>query len=193
LWRSTQDEYALPECYVVAFGGGSAHKNISRLIAALGLACRDLPHHLVLIGHLPPGMDLAKEASRADLSGRIRTLGYIPSAHIAPILGHADLFVLPSLYEGFGLPVLEAQRAGVPIACSTAGSLPEVAGKGAILFDPLSVDNMVEVIRDCLSNANLRANLRQLGKENLQRFSWENAARETLNVYEMIYETTPRR
>lgn len=186
-WSSLQDRYKLPENYVVAFGGGSVHKNISRLIEAFELACQGLSHHLVLIGHLPPGLDLAKEAPGTDLYGRVHALGYIPATHIAPILSHADLFVLPSLYEGFGFPVLEAQSVGAPVACSKAGSLPEVAGEGAVFFDPLSVDHMAEVIRDCLRDKALRASLRNLGRQNVERFSWNKTARETLAVYKCVY------
>jgi glycosyltransferase involved in cell wall biosynthesis len=188
-WDSIQERYNLPYPYVVAFGGGSAHKNIPRLIAAFGQVCQGLPHHLVLIGHLPPGMDLTAEVLETSLPDRIITLGYLPNTHIVPILAHADLFVLPSLYEGFGLPVLEAQQAGVAVACSTAGSLPEVAGDGAIFFDPLSVGDMAEVIHRCLSDADLRSNLRQLSKENATRFSWEKTAKETLAVYGHVYHT----
>jgi glycosyltransferase involved in cell wall biosynthesis len=113
-------------------------------------------------------------------------LGYVPNTHISSILGHADLFVLPSLYEGFGLPVLEAQQAGVAVACSTAGSLPEIAGEGAVFFDPLSSDDMARVIRECLSDLALCTRLRRMGAENVQRFSWDKTARETLAVYRQV-------
>jgi len=187
-WDSVRAEYDLPESYIAAFSSRGSHKNISRLVAAFGIACKDLPHHLVLIGHLPPGEDGIPAAWDKDQAGRVRSLGYVPAAYIAPILEHADLFAFPSLYEGFGLPVLEAQQIGVPVVCSTAGSLPEVAGQGALFFDPFSVDQMAQAIGKCLSDRELCANLQRLGRENVARFSWETTARATLALYERMYE-----
>lgn len=94
--------------------------------------------------------------------------------------------MLPSLYEGFGIPLLEAQKAGVAAACSTAESLPEVAGESVIFFDPYSVDSIAKTIHKCLSDDNLRAELRHLGQDNLKRFSWEKTASETLEVYRRV-------
>jgi glycosyltransferase involved in cell wall biosynthesis len=181
------EAYHLPERYIVAFGGGSPHKNISRLISAFQTLACDFPHSLVLLGHVPPDVDLPALIQNTDLSGRIMALGYVPREHIGPILGKADLFVLPSLYEGFGMPVLEAQASQVPVACAAAGSLPEVAGDGAIFFDPLSVNDMSQALRRCLSDPDLQAALRLQGLQNIRRFSWENTARETLEVYRRTY------
>ncbi len=178
--------YQVKAPYVVAVGGLSAHKNISRLIRAFAQGASGFPHRLVLVGHLPPGTDLQAEIAGMGLADRVITTGYVPDEHILPFLGHADLFVFPSWYEGFGLPVLEAQQAGVPVACSTAGALPEVAGDGAIFFDPYSVEEIAKTINKCLDNAELRQALVQKGYANLTRFSWEKTARETLDVYYQI-------
>ena len=112
--------------------------------------------------------------------------GYVPDEHILPILSFADLFVFPSWYEGFGLPILEAQKTGVPIICSKAGSLPEIAGEGAIFFDPYSIPEISEKIRLCIENAEMRKLLINKGYENIKRFSWEKAALETLKVYKNV-------
>ena len=167
----------------MAFGGSSAHKNISRLLSAFQALTPDFTHSLVLLGHLPPGVDLPTSTRKVDISGAIRALGYVPREHIRPILASADLFVLPSLYEGFGLPALEAQSSGVPMACSNAGSLPEVAGDGAIYFDPRSVSDMSKAMRRCLSEPDLAAALRERGHRNVERFGWAATARETIRVY----------
>jgi glycosyltransferase involved in cell wall biosynthesis len=140
----------------------------------------------VLLGHVPPDVDLPALRQNADLSGRIMALGYVPREHIGPILGRADLFVLPSLYEGFGLPVLEAQASQVPMACATAGSLPEVAGDGAMFFDPMSADDIAQAMRRILSDEGLRSSLRERGERNVGRFLWDNAARDTLDVYRKV-------
>lgn len=183
-WERLRIQYHIREPYLIAFGGGAVHKNIPALLQAFAGLAQSLPHQLVLIGHIPPNVDRTAISSPQGEENRIVATGYVPGEHIPALLGHADLFVLPSLYEGFGLPLLEAQQAGVAVACSTAGSLPEIAGEGAILFDPNSVDDMARKIAECLSNPELRSRLCQKGRANLNRFSWEKTATETLRVYE---------
>lgn len=191
-WTELKQRYNIQEPYVVAFGGGAIHKNIPTLLRAFARVSHSLPHNLVFIGHLPPNVTIST-FEKLGLQSRVVTTGYVPASHVAPLLGHADLFVLPSLYEGFGLPVLEAQQADVAVACSTAGSLPEVAGEGAVFFDPNSVEAMAETMLRCLSDPDLRAELRKNGQENLKRFSWEKTALETLAVYQQILDSSEKR
>jgi len=185
-WDELTRRYRIRAPYVVAFWGGVVHKNIPRLIRAFALVKDAFPHSLVLIGHIPSNVDLATESK--EIRDRVAITGYVPEGHVLPLLRHADLFVLPSLYEGFGLPVLEAQQAAVAVACSTAGSLPEVGGDGALYFDPTSVEHMADTIRRCLADAALRSDLVLKGRENLARFSWNKTARETLSVYEEVFK-----
>jgi glycosyltransferase involved in cell wall biosynthesis len=185
-WAELAGRYRIREPYVVAFGGRTPHKNISQLIRAYALMRDAFPHSLVLIGHIPSNVDLAAEPK--EIRDRIITTGYVPEEHIPPLLSHADLFVLPSLYEGFGLPLLEAQQAAVAVACSTAGSLPEVGGDGAIYFDPTSIRQIADAIHRCLADARLRAELILQGRENVSRFSWDTTARETLLVYQGVFK-----
>ena len=182
-WETVKESYALPERYITAIGGTSRHKNIGRLIEAFRKLKDFYPHTLVIVGHVPSDIDVSAEMARPGMADRLRCLGYVPEEYLASILAHAELFVLPSLYEGFGLPVLEAQQAGAPVACSTAGSLPEVAGQGAVYFDPLSTESLETAIRRCLDNPNLLAELRKQGAENLKRFSWNKTAQQTLDIY----------
>ena len=188
-WVKLSRRYEIQEPYVVAFGGGSLHKNIPRLIQAFALVKDAFPHFLVLIGHIPSNVGLSSKSIGKGVSDRILTTGYVPEEHILPLLSHADLFVLPSLYEGFGLPMLEAQQAAVAITSSTAGSLPEVGGDGALYFDPTSVENIAQKMRHCLADAGLRSNLILKGRENLNRFSWNKTARGTLSVYQNVFRT----
>jgi glycosyltransferase involved in cell wall biosynthesis len=190
-WVKLSRRYGIQEPYVVAFGGGSLHKNIPRLIQAFALVKDAFPHSLVLIGHIPSNVDLSSKSIGKGVSDRILTTGYVPEEHILALLSHADLFVLPSLYEGFGLPMLEGQQAAVAVASSTAGSLPEVGGNGAFYFDPTSVENIAQTIRHCLADADLRSQLILKGRENLNRFSWDRTAMETLTVYQNIFQTKP--
>jgi glycosyltransferase involved in cell wall biosynthesis len=187
-----RNKYSLVYPFVVAFGGGSAHKNITKMIEAFLIACHNFPHRLVLVGHLSPDVLFKINALGPDLAKRINSIGYVPKEHIGPILSLADLFVLASLYEGFGMTVLEAQSAGVAVACSTSGSLLEVAGDGAAYFDPLRVEDMAQVIRRCLTDKLLCTKLVELGRRNLGRFSWDKTAQMTLEVYNKVFDTEGR-
>ncbi len=186
-WSRLKDHYGIEEPYVIAFGGKALHKNILRLVHAFSEIKEQFPHRLILIGHVPTNVQLSLEMAREGMTGRIIATGYVPEEEILPLLSHADLFVLPSLYEGFGMPVVEAQQAGVAVACSNAGSLPEVGGEGALYFDPMSVDDMIRVMRLCLQDDDLRSRLVKKGHDNLRRFSWETTARKTLGVYQGVH------
>ena len=175
--------YGVTGPYLLAFGSLSGNKNIPRLIRAFAGIKDQVPHSLLLVGHMTPGPGLQAEITALGVGDRIKITGYVPEAHVMPLLAGADLFVFPSLYEGFGLPILEAQMAGVAVASSTAASLPEVAGEGAALFDPLSTDDMARVIRDCLLDSGRRAALIGKGRANVARFSWKRTAVETLDCY----------
>ena len=172
--------------FMMAFSSLSAHKNIARLIAAFARISSEVPHSLVLIGHMPE----KSAAIRAELEragdNRIHFTGFIPDEDVDALMRRASLFVFPSLYEGFGLPILDAQKAGVPIACSNVAALPEVAGEGAILFDPLSVDDMAQKLRRSLLDADLRETLSEKGRANVQKFSWDTAAQETMDIYKTV-------
>jgi len=175
--------YNLPDKYLVAFSSLSPHKNIPRLVRAFAAIKDSVPHSLVLIGHLPYRLPLHGEIESLGLSDRVIITGFVPDADVLPLIRGADLFVLPSLYEGFGLPILDAQGQSVPVACSTFGSIPEVAGAGAAYFSPTSVDDMSLVLRNVLTNENLRADLVQRGQSNRRRFSWTKTANATLDAY----------
>lgn len=180
---SVLDKYQIVRPYVTAFAGGYAHKNIPRLLAAFGNACEDLPHRLVLIGGLPENVKIAAPFVRVGFENRVQAIGMVDTDEVYPLLAGSELFVFPSLYEGFGLPLLEAQEAGVAVACSRAAAIPEVAGDGAVYFDPLSIASMSSAIRGLLSDDALRASLVETGFQNARRFSWEAAARAHIEIY----------
>lgn len=169
--------------YILAFASQSPHKNIPRLIEAFARIAPSVPHHLVLAGHLPGDGAVDQAIHRWDIAHRVRPTGYLPRPEVERLLSGAALFVFPSLYEGFGLPVLEAQAAETPVACARRGALPEVAGEGAVFFDPENVLDMAATLAHALTDEDLRANLIALGRLNLERFSWIEAARRTLNLY----------
>jgi glycosyltransferase involved in cell wall biosynthesis len=179
--------HGISKPYIVAFTSSSPNKNIPRLVQAFVQARRDygLQHQLVLVGHPPP--DWMPDELRS-----IVLTGYLDEPSKSAILAGADLLVFPSTYEGFGLPVLEAQQSGVPVACSTAGALPEVAGAAAVFFDPFSVNEIAQVIGRVARNAELRETLRHKGLQNVGRFSWDKTARSTIDVYYAAYSQYSR-
>jgi len=178
--RAILAQLGINDPYIVAFGSHGPNKNIGRLMQAfLGLKARNcLPHQLVLVGHLP-----ARDTLPRFSEGEIRMTGYLDSDILQMVLSSAQLLVFPSFYEGFGLPPLEAMACGVPVACSDRGPMPEVAGEAAVFFDPFSVEDMGEKIRQLATDPSLSSDLVQKGYRNLQRFSWEKTARQTLEVY----------
>jgi len=171
--------------YILAFSSLSAHKNIRRLIAAFAKIASTVPHSLVLVGHLPEKTGVRQDIEAAG-GDRVHFTGYLPDDDVDALMRDASLFAFPSLYEGFGLPIIDAQHAGVPVACSSAGALPEVAGDGALTFDPLSVEDMANALQRGLVDMDLRAGIVAKGYENARRFSWDRTARETLAVYQSV-------
>lgn len=175
----------IPRPYIMAFSSLSAHKNIARLISAFARISSDIPHSLVLVGHLPEKGGVSATEFQS-ISDRIVFTGFIPDTDVDALLRGASLFAFPSLYEGFGLPIIDAQHAGVPVACSSAAALPEVAGDGALLFDPTSEDEIADALKRCLLDMDLRNRLITSGSANASHYSWERTARETLAVYAKV-------
>jgi glycosyltransferase involved in cell wall biosynthesis len=187
-WSEIAEGYQIQKPYVVAFSSPFAHKNIPRLIDAFSRLPAVLPHWLVLIGHVADRRSLEQAVRKAGLGERVVLAGYVPDAHVAPLLKNAELLVFPTLYEGFGLPLLEAQELGVPVACSRTASLPEIAGDSALFFDPTSVEEMTEAISRCLTDPVLRRELVRKGSTNVRRFTWVETARQTLAVYRRVLD-----
>ena len=172
--------------YIMAFSALSAHKNIPRLISAFGKISSIVPHDLVLVGHMPVKSAVRAEIEAAGGDERIHFTGYLPEADVASLLQHASLFAFPSLYEGFGLPLLDAMSVGTPVVASSAGALPEVAGDAALLFDPRSEDDIALALKRGLLDTDLRTRLIERGHENARSFSWDRTARETLDIYKQV-------
>ena len=172
--------------YFVAFSSTYPNKNLPRLLEAFGEAKRQhkIAQRLVLIGHPYASKDWDPRVQDLVERRDVIWTGYLERGQVFGVLRQADFLAFPSFYEGFGLPVLEAMEVGLPIVCSNAASLPEVAGTAAVFFDPFSVANMAEKIVAVANDAPLRNELRVRGAENLKRFSWEKTAAETVAVYD---------
>lgn len=183
--RATRDAHGLPSRYFLYVGTLQPRKNLQRLIRAHRELIDSDPGApaLVLAGQVGWRAEpILAEARRSDSLERVRLLGYVEREHVAALLSGAVAFVFPSLYEGFGMPVVEAMACGCPVMASTTSSLPEVVGDAALLVDPLDVHGMAEGMGRLAREPDLRASLRARGFERVKRFSWERAARETLAV-----------
>ena len=184
-----------PNSYVLSVGTLEPRKNQARLVEAFHLlnrkgAARGLK--LVLAGG--KGWlydDLLQRVEELGLTEDVILTGVVPDGDLPALMNGALLFVYPSLYEGFGLPVLEAMASGVPVITSNVSSLPEVAGDAAVLVDPYDVEGLAEAMQTLIESAEARAALRSKGLAQAARFSWERAAREVLAVYEWSLEQRP--
>jgi glycosyltransferase involved in cell wall biosynthesis len=161
------------------------HKNLLRLLGALALIPVERRPLLVLPGYPTPHEDeLRRRAAELGVTGDVRFLGWIEPGELEGLYAAAACFVFPSLLEGFGLPVLEAMARGVPVACSSRGSLAEVAGDAALRFDPESEPEIAAAIERLLSDHDESQRLRAAGRKQAARFSWAATAAGTLASYE---------
>lgn len=185
---AVRQKYGIPGDYILYLGRLQPRKNLPRLIRAFGRIAGDYPDlSLVLAG---PGGWLEQSIHEAiaacHLETRVLLPGYIAADDKAALLSGARVFAFPSLYEGFGIPVLEAQACEVPVLTSTTSSLPEVAGDAAVLVDPTDELAIAEGLRRLLEDAALCETLRARGRANVARFSWESAARQTAALIEAM-------
>lgn len=183
-------KYGIKIPYILFVGTFHKNKNLIRLVDAF--------HRLKMSSHLPHQLVLAggKGELTADLHQSIRKLkieeavilpGYISEEDIYTVYNNSDLFVFPSLFEGFGIPVLEAMACGVPVVASNVCSLPEVVGDAGLLVDPMNVDSIAEGIYKVLSDKELRYDLIKKGLKRAKLFSWEKTAKETIEIYRKTY------
>jgi glycosyltransferase involved in cell wall biosynthesis len=168
---------------VLSVSAHRPHKNLERLIDAI--AALDRPLVLVVPGYETEWEDeLTAHVRRRGVQQRVRFLGWLGDGTLEGLYESATCFAFPSLAEGFGLPVLEAMARGLPVACSDATSLPEVAGDAALYFDPLDVPAMTGAIERLLADADLRERLAAAGREQAAGFTWRRTAEGTIRAYE---------
>ena len=184
-----RERYQLHDEFVLYAGNVKPHKNLERVIEAFHLVRqRGLDHlKLVMIGD-----DISKYASlrravhQHQLHKYVRFLGYLPEETLAVMYRLASVFVFPSLYEGFGLPPLEAMASGTPVVTSNVSSLPEVAGDAAVLVDPYSPDAIADGIYTVLTDDGLAQSLRQKGLLRAKQFSWESSVQRVREIYDEV-------
>jgi len=185
-----RQQHALPARYMLYFGSNKPHKNVPRLIEAFaksGISDQGSGIELVIGGHWDERYPEAKHAAaRLGLQDVVRFIGPVKDADLPALYGGAELFVFPSEYEGFGLPVLEAMACGAPVVCGDRSSLPEVAGDAALLCDPRDMNSVARAIERALIDRDLRSALCQRSLDRAAKFSWEQTAQQTLQVYQSI-------
>ncbi|MDP3998022.1 MAG: glycosyltransferase family 1 protein [bacterium] len=179
-------KYKIEGDYILFVGTLQPRKNIVRLIEAFSTLGPKL-YTLVVVGK--PGWlyeEIYEAPKKFKVEDRVKFLDYVPDEDLPALYQNALCFVLPSLYEGFGLPVLEAMHYGCPVVTSNVSSLPEAAGDAAIMVDPESTESIKEGIEKVLGDKSLREKLVKKGYEQVKKFSWEKCARETLKVLEEV-------
>src|SRR6267143_612391 len=164
-----------PKPYLLFVGNVKPHKNLVRLVTAFGAIVDSIPHDLVIVGRKEGFIthDRVVERVAAKLGDRIMFTGFVEDTRLRQYLKHADAFVFPSLYEGFGLPPLEAMASGCPVIASRVASLPEVCGDAALYCDPYDTGDISRKMLYLLSSQDLRMELREKGVLHAHRFSWE--------------------
>jgi len=177
--------YRLPEKFILYLGSNKPHKNLVRLIEAWAVVQAEVPDiTLVIAGAWLSQHPEPRQCAQAlGLDDRVCWLGPLPGGDLPALYTAAQAFVFPSLYEGFGLPVIEAMACGTPVVCANTSSLPEVAGDAAVMFDPTQTESIAGALRQVLGNSVLRADLCQQGLMQATKFSWTQTALETLTLY----------
>ncbi len=175
-------KYGIGERYVLYLGTVQPRKNLARLVEAF--ARLDAPTTELVIAGRRGWLtdDLYRRAETLALGARLRFPGYIASEDVPALLTGAVAFAFPSLYEGFGLPVLEAMACGTPVLCSNATSLPEVAGEAALLVNPHNTDALGSALQRLLRDETLRCDLIARGFERVKRFSWDASVRQIAEI-----------
>lgn len=185
-------KYQLPKKFILYTGDVTPNKNLPRLLEAVA----DIQIPLIMVGKAlaDSNFDTTNEWNKDLLTVRttiatnsnIRALGFVPTEDLVTLYNLAEVFIFPSLYEGFGLPVLEAMQSGCPVVTSQKGSLAEITKEAAYIIDPYSVKSIAHGINEVLTNKNMHRELSQKGLKRAADFSWEKTAKETVAVYEKI-------
>lgn len=186
------NKYNIKQPYIIYIGTMQPRKNLVRLIEAFSsVVGEDDRLNLVIVGKTTgPGregwmfQDILKAPKKFDIENRVIFTSFAPTKDLPALLSASEAFILPSLWEGFGIPALEAMACGTPVLVSNVSSLPEVVGHAAALFDPYSVKSISEAIAKAANNGSIRKKRVQLGLKQAKKFSWVKCAEETLKILE---------
>ena len=188
-WSFLKKQYNYSNDFILYLGGFSPRKNVNGLLESFKRLYRELPgyYELMLIGASKDNhYELKKKASSMGIEDRVVFAGYVPYEHLPYFYNCSTLFVYPSLYEGFGLPPLEAMTCGTPTITTNVTSIPEVVGDGALLADPYDTEELTEKIYKTVSDAEFREELSIKALRRAYNFSWNKTAIETVKIYEEV-------
>ena len=186
-----RERYQLSDRFVLYAGSAKPHKNVERLLDAFFMlrqkeGFNDLS--LIIIGNeISKYSTLRRAVHRYKLHKHVRFLGFVTHETLAILYRLSDAFVFPSLYEGFGLPPLEAMACGTPVLTSNISSLPEVVGDAAVLVDPYNPRSIADGMELILTDTELRETLKERGLKRVRQFSWQESVTRVRNIYEQIY------
>lgn len=186
--KSVKEKYNLPDKYFLFIGNLNPRKNLIRLYEAYK-ALKDklnITHKLVIAGEY--GWKYKKILNMLKSDSDIVFTGYIEEKDKSALYTMADIFVFPSLYEGFGIPILEAQKCGVPVITSNVSAMPEISGVGAVLINPYDVNDIKNAIEKIIIDKEFSQNLVNKGYENVKRFSWKDSAKKINKIIEKMEE-----
>jgi len=186
--EKVKSEYSNGRGFLLFVGTLQPRKNLPRLVQAFSQAANTVPHSLVVVGReFWRQEEVYRAVEEWGLSDRISFTGYLDSSDLPSLISAATALILPSLYEGFGFPALEAMACGTPVIVSRTSALPEVVGDAGRLVDPYDVDDMAAAIIEVLSDERLGAEMSAKGLERAKLFSWKRASEETLALFEEVY------
>lgn len=189
--KRVRKKYCLPEKFILSVGLLVPRKNFEKMVEAFALLKnrrKTFKHKLIIAGGKAwSHASICKKIEDLGLQDEVHLIGYVAESDMSALYSAADIFVFPSLYEGFGLPPLEAMACGVPVVASNTSSIPEVVGNAAILVDPYNVCEWADAIEPVVFDDGVKQELRQKGFERVRLFTWEKAALETLRVYQEVY------
>jgi glycosyltransferase involved in cell wall biosynthesis len=188
--NSVREKYGIKRDYIMQVGNIEPRKNLPRLFEAFKLLKEKTNNSYQLVNVGKQGWlykEIFEMINRYGLQEDIIFTKYVNEEDLVLLYNGAELFVYPSLYEGFGLPILEAMSCGTPVITSTVSSMPEVAGKAALLVDPLNSEEIAWTIYTVLTDTELKNRLRSSGLDRATHFSWEKTAQQTLEVYQEVY------
>lgn len=192
--RYAQKKFNTGERYLLTVGNLQPRKNISRLITVYGNLLKSsnrYPGKLVIVGKSEWRSELLVEAVRgSQLDEHVVFTGYVTEDDLVKLYNAAEIFIYPSIFEGFGLPPLEAMACGTPTLASNTSSIPEVVGSAALLFDPFDEKDIHEALVSCLKSPDMRKNLSSMGVAQAKKFSWDKTAGIVQNVYETSLSST---
>jgi len=178
------EKYGIIKPYLLYVGNAYPHKNLERLVLVFREMAKKHPHlQMVFVGKEDYFYKKIRKYVSQNFVKNVRSPDYVLHEHLPVVYRAARLYVFPSLYEGFGLPPLEAMAENIPVASSNAACLPEILGNAAVYFDPSAMSEMAETIEKAISDGELRQKLIQKGQEQIKKFSWEKMAAETLEIY----------